>query len=230
MLSYFLFSITISAILLGLLYIFQKKKGNQKSFLFYTGIAYILVGLPIIYSFYILIALVSIVLGLFFIFLSRFQLNSGIQIILSITPIVCYSIVTFYSMSSYNIFLIPKGYIGRILIVHGCKDGAKKEFEGRYRLYKIPQNGILKTQFNFAGSSFDHLHSKYFYIDKNNNREPIQDTIQESTISIQGLWSLPVEKKGETPIDFIIDYPVTNFYSYQAEKNELWQREIDSCL
>jgi hypothetical protein len=40
---------------------------------------------------------------------------------------------------------------------------------------------------------------------------------------------LSYEKKGETVIDFILDKPIEDPYTYKIEENQKWQREIDSC-
>jgi len=46
-----------------------------------------------------------------------------------------------------EIFILPEDYIGYAIVVFNQKDGEKpKYFEGK-RVYEIPSNGILKTQF-----------------------------------------------------------------------------------
>ena len=52
---------------------------------------------------------------------------------------------------------------------------AEKEFEGLWwRVYKVPQNGILNTKFEIKGNSISYSGSKYFFVDKNGNRKEIK--------------------------------------------------------
>ena len=55
-----------------------------------------------------------------------------------------------------EIFILPENYNGYVLVIFNQKDGEEpKYFEGK-RLYIIPDNGILKTQFEAEyGSKFD---------------------------------------------------------------------------
>jgi hypothetical protein len=47
-----------------------------------------------------------------------------------------------------EIYLLPKGYTGHILIILNQKNGAPVKYEAEARVYEIPQNGILRTQFS----------------------------------------------------------------------------------
>lgn len=46
------------------------------------------------------------------------------------------------------IFILPKNYTGYIVVIHGQKSSTKPKYEGKKRVYEIPANGILKTQFS----------------------------------------------------------------------------------
>lgn len=46
-----------------------------------------------------------------------------------------------------EIHYIPEGYIGKIYIFFNDKSGKKKEKYGNSRVYRIPETGILRTQF-----------------------------------------------------------------------------------
>ena len=46
-----------------------------------------------------------------------------------------------------TIRLMPEGYQGPVLIIFNQKYGTPKEYEGDKRLYRIPENGILITQY-----------------------------------------------------------------------------------
>lgn len=47
-----------------------------------------------------------------------------------------------------EIYLLPKGYTGHVLVILNQKNGTPKKYEGKARVYEIPENGILKTQFS----------------------------------------------------------------------------------
>ncbi|MGE0127336.1 MAG: hypothetical protein AB7U82_04440 [Blastocatellales bacterium] len=60
-----------------------------------------------------------------------------------------------------EVFILPKGYNGVVFILHDQKNGRPKRYEQRKRVYEIPDNGILKTQFSH-NTGWHHI-SKYFY-------------------------------------------------------------------
>lgn len=45
------------------------------------------------------------------------------------------------------IFIIPKDYTGYVIILFEQENGREKEYEDQKRLYKVSENGILKTKF-----------------------------------------------------------------------------------
>lgn len=227
---FYLFTSFTAAALIGLiLSILLKKKGRRLPFIFYGGLGYVLVALPLVASMYLYFAMGIILFGGVYMVLSRFKIPTKLQVAIVITPILTLFIFLWYSESSYNIFLIPEGYRGRVVIVHGCANGAPRDFEGRYRVYKIGANGLLRSRFNFAGNAFDSLHSKYFYVNERGQRTPIAENPATNAVGVQGLWTLGAERKGETQIDFIVDTPVADPHQYRSQENDTWQREIDSC-
>jgi hypothetical protein len=61
-----------------------------------------------------------------------------------------------------SIFLVTEGFEGNIIIVFHEKNGAKPEYQNGVRVYRIPKNGVLKTQFtpNYGTRRMDQF---YFY-------------------------------------------------------------------
>lgn len=55
-----------------------------------------------------------------------------------------------------EIYIVPKNYTGYIIVIYGQKKGTEPAFEAKKRVYKIPSNGVLKTQFtgNFEWTNF----------------------------------------------------------------------------
>lgn len=73
-----------------------------------------------------------------------------------------------------EIYLIPKNYTGRIIILLNQKLGEEKEHEGEFRVYRIPISGILKTKYSSNTGEFD-LDKMKFYFDDSNSRSEIPD-------------------------------------------------------
>jgi hypothetical protein len=226
---YLLSAFAAAAVVCLILSMVLKKTGRRLPFLFYGGLSYILVALPLAGSWYLYFAIGIIVVGAAFMALSRFKIPTVLQATVVVLPVLGLFGYMWKSESSKNIFLIPEGYRGRVVVVHGCSDGAPREFENFYRVYKIGANGLLKSRFNFAGNAFDSLHSKYFYVNEQGHRTPIAENAATDTVGVQGLWTLDTERKGETQIDFIVDKLVNDAHQYKSQDKDQWQREIDSC-
>lgn len=224
----FLFvGVLVLGLLCFLLHKYLQRRNKAKSFIFYIGLIYLGLGIPLLFGFTIVFGVIFCLLGILNLILSHFNLPKPLISIILIFPLLLFLGYNFHAQSSNNIFLIPKGYVGRILIVHGCKDGISKEFEGTSRIYRIPRSGILKTKFNFAGSSFDYMNTRYYYVDEQGVKTEILDDI--TTIHPHALWTLPHERKGDTIIDFIIDTHQKDPNNYKSEEFSLLQKEIDSC-
>ena len=59
-----------------------------------------------------------------------------------------------------TIRLIPEGYMGTVLIIFNQEDGTPKEYDNGKRIYRIPENGILKTQFE---PNYGSQKNQFFY-------------------------------------------------------------------
>ncbi len=101
--------------------------------------------------------------------------------------------------------------MGLVKIYYDQGQGQKKEFEGNWRIYKIPASGYLETQFKVKGSSILLRDSKYFYIDRNNNRQELKHYCElcedRDTTSVQVIYGdFKSDKKG-TFQTFYVDKP-----------------------
>ena len=64
-------------------------------------------------------------------------------------------------------FLIPEDYSGGVIvIIFNQKNGSVKEYDEGRRIYRIPKNGILHTQFSPVEGV---LNEKFFWVDKKYN-------------------------------------------------------------
>lgn len=62
-----------------------------------------------------------------------------------------------------EVFIVPKYFTGYIIVIYNQEHGAPKEYNDGRRLYEIPYNGILKTQFpSYSGLT----RMPEFYVDE----------------------------------------------------------------
>jgi len=95
---------------------------------------------------------------------------------------VCVLILALFALGSMScgqiaepeIHLIPAGYMGNVYIFHNVPDGEPLVYEGRARVYKIPKDGILRSQGPLNEGRI--LSSQqYFYVTPDGKREAITD-------------------------------------------------------
>lgn len=87
------------------------------------------------------------------------------------------ALVILYSVFGCNgqyrekeIFYIPDCFIGRVSIIHNDKNGSPKEYINGARLYRIPENGVLYTEFRKnTGWVVDDSSLLFFYCDSSNS-------------------------------------------------------------
>ena len=93
-------------------------------------------------------------------------------------------------------FLFPENFRGAAYIIYHQKNGEPKAYEQNRRLYQIPDNGILFTQFK---AEYGRTDQDYFFVDRAGKRTPFVQ--KEAWISSKN--------KDETPKDstvvFILD-------------------------
>ncbi|MBL3655330.1 DUF6843 domain-containing protein [Fulvivirga sediminis] len=136
---------------------------NLKTPLGIIGILYIFFGLVMNIWMFIdagwptYLYFLSIGLGIFFILINglikKFRRFKIWQALIGISPVLVYCIFIQVNKPSDDVFIIPANFSGTIVLIYRQEDGAKKEYENRKRIYRIPQNGILKTQFDLKGES-----------------------------------------------------------------------------
>lgn len=80
--------------------------------------------------------------------------------------ILCFSLVS--SCIEYaepQSYLLPDGFTGAFVVVFNQKEGTPKEYENGKRIYRIPKNGVLFTQFDIDFRVFTPESSKTYYVD-----------------------------------------------------------------
>lgn len=66
--------------------------------------------------------------------------------------------------------LIPENYVGPVLVIYNQDDGAEKEYKDGKRVYRIPENGILETQFS---ANYGVQNNDYYYVSSNGNKKKL---------------------------------------------------------
>jgi hypothetical protein len=70
-----------------------------------------------------------------------------------------------------EIYLLPEHFHGRVNVVFNQKNGEKRVYENGDRIYKIPKDGVLVTQFE---KQEGYMNTQYYFIDANNIRTPLR--------------------------------------------------------
>jgi len=98
------------------------------------------------------------------------------RILIGLTIFIGISAFLYYQLhhGKDEVYLLPNGFTG-IVYIYSSEQGAKKEFEGTWldkvRVYRIPNNGVLLTQFE-PSERFRKV--SYFYVDSQGNRTELQ--------------------------------------------------------
>jgi len=105
-----------------------------------------------------------------------------------------------------EIYILPKDYTGKVIILYNQREGSEKEYQAGKRIYHIPENGILKTQ--FAVDYGITMLPKFFYED-NNVKEEIPLIIESKNyaenkvnVSIMSTGKSYKNVDGTSPVEF----------------------------
>jgi hypothetical protein len=140
------------------------------------------------------------------------------KIFTSIFPFILIFYSSCINTAEKEIILIPDGYIGRIDILFNLEGGNSPKFEKGFRVYEIPENGILKTQFKTNNGVFSEDARQIFYVDKTGKRRRLIKLANEDAAinenQIQA-FSFVVGQKGfddcdlefNSVFEFIVDKP-----------------------
>ncbi|MBW8200532.1 DUF6843 domain-containing protein [Flagellimonas abyssi] len=110
-----------------------------------------------------------------------------------------------------TIRLIPEGYEGAVVIIYNQEDGAPKEYEENARVYRIPETGVLRTQFE---PNYGVQNHQFFYVGSNGERSKIQFVMT----NIEGFAS---ENKGNDKIFAYLEQTIGEVEKYNPDTKEL---------
>lgn len=77
----------------------------------------------------------------------------------------CFSLASCVEYAEPQSYLLPDGFTGAFVVVFNQKEGTPKEYENGRRIYRIPKNGVLFTQFDIDYRVFTPESSKTYYVD-----------------------------------------------------------------
>lgn len=66
-----------------------------------------------------------------------------------------------------EIYLIPEGFRGKIVVFFDQEDGQEKHYDNYARVYRIPESGYLKSQFPKNGGCMNDNRIRFYYKDGN---------------------------------------------------------------
>jgi len=148
------------------------------------------------------------------------------QFFWSVLPFLTLYVLLAKDSPSHDIFVIPENFRGQVVIEYGVHDGTKKEYEGKWRVYKVPENGHLKTRFTLKGNAIRLSGSKYYFVDNKGNRKRIKHYCEhcedKDTTSFQVIHGTLETNKNTSFQHFIIDIPNSD-----NKKNTSLQKTIE---
>jgi len=119
---------------------------------------------------------------------------------MNVVGCVASSLLALLFVSSCNVsdneqYLVPEGFNGRVLILFNRSDGAPKEYDGRTRIYRVPESGVLKTQ--FAPNEVWHEFPRVFYVGNSAYELPVvmDPNSDKPKVPYACCWSLGVFQK-----------------------------------
>jgi len=134
-------------------------------------------------------------------------------------------------VSEAEIYDIPKGFKGTVIVLFNQPDGQEKEYfysnGDSARIYRIPNDGVLKTQFeeNCCIESANRL--KYFYsFESEDNCEPLPAQLFSSIKFGKNIVKVYAYQKGkvfidDNPVEYI-SFDVGSYYDFfDSEGNRL---------
>jgi|GEM_PF-2247722 len=99
----------------------------------------------------------------------------GLLLLLSMTMPACGQTI------EPEIYLLPAGFEGPVLIIFNQAEGAAPKYEGEARVYEIPASGVLWTQFSDQSGWVPKGYPKFYHVSADGSRTKIEYTRWEDT-------------------------------------------------
>jgi len=131
-----------------------------------------------------------------------------------------------------EIYLIPPGFRGRVIVFFDQPDGKPMLYEGDARVYRIPDNGILKSRFRKNGGCMSDNRILFFYADSLGNRTPVDYFMNMSGRNIPKYRDYVMftffSHKGSKP-EFVI-HLVGSIYEFEDLAGSIRNLDVDKIL
>ncbi|HEY6062356.1 MAG TPA: hypothetical protein VIV35_02035 [Chitinophagaceae bacterium] len=145
-------------------------------------------------------------------------------------------------------FLIPKEYSGRVAVVFEQKQGERPKYLNGRRIYEVPHNGILLTQFK---AEFGFIDYRYFLIDENGTQTllPIYEYEYNKDGTVRYLvgdkekvgifgngTTIAYKEPGHDPTELVFNVPGLEFFVSTfngldtVESMEHFEQRVDSII
>lgn len=109
-------------------------------------------------------------------------------------------------------FVLPDKYIGIVTVVYDHSDGQHREYDGSYRIYRVPDDGVLKTQFR-ENKGWQEFAPSYYYNEVTPNSRVYSTShlrdVDSNTVYVFG-WSRDTASLSGSEMiyeQFIVGYP-----------------------
>ena len=125
---------------------------------------------------------------------------------------------------TYETILIPEGYTGDVIIIFNQKGKVKRKFDGKRKVYEIPKDGILLTEFKDEGKGFAYV--DYFYVDSLGHRTKLDKySIRNHEHEGLGVYGGTIGVLGNNELPYYLFY-VGNKRDYLNEDKLQGQNEL----
>lgn len=123
--------------------------------------------------------------------------------------------------------LIPEGFTGRVVIFYGRKDG-QKEKEGKFRLYRVPNDGIVKTKYSLnKGWINDSIDMAFFYVNNKNYQSKIEFSNGSNSHKFDSN-DVIVHDYGIVGTGEFGDFEYVTFYEVDTFKNMIYNKNVEN--
>ena len=126
--------------------------------------------------------------------------------------VIFFSFILLFMISSciangeQEVIVVPKNFKGYIVIIFNQKEGTPIKYEGKKRVYEIPKNGILRTQFKINDGWREFAEYYYESITPENKLPSFAEIKKNPTDSIVGLMgangTVKMNSKSEERLEF----------------------------
>ena len=87
-------------------------------------------------------------------------------------------LISCHQKAEPEIYLIPESFTGKVNIIFNRKEGNEKKYQGENRVYEIPSDGVLLTQFT-TNDGF--INRRYYYKNQLGELKPLQTFEADTT-------------------------------------------------